>query len=105
MLHWTEKGSIIRTGTVPSFFERAFPRGINDGSKSAGMYLLRTFRSPMVAKLSYSIENDFFFFWILALGMICTWLVYLVVVMPSKEICLFDDAAKPMEWEERIELL
>mmetsp|Transcript_25692 Transcript_25692/g.56344 ORF Transcript_25692/g.56344 Transcript_25692/m.56344 type:complete len:102 (+) Transcript_25692:1699-2004(+) len=49
VLHCTEKGSIIRTGTVPSFFDSALPRGTRDGSKSAGKYLLRTFRSPILA--------------------------------------------------------
>ncbi|KAL7543296.1 hypothetical protein ACHAWF_007358 [Thalassiosira exigua] len=44
--HWIEKGSIIRTGTRSSFGR--LPRGTSFGSKSAGMYLLRTLRSPMV---------------------------------------------------------
>lgn len=41
-----EKGSIMRTGMRPS--TGFLPRGTSCGSKSAGMYLLRTLRSPMV---------------------------------------------------------
>ena len=48
MLHCTEKGSIMRTGTVPSLDESFFPFGTREGSKSAGIYLLRTLRSPIV---------------------------------------------------------
>lgn len=46
MEHWMEKGSIIRTETRSSlgFLER----GTSCGSKSAGMYLLRTLRSPIL---------------------------------------------------------
>ena len=41
-----EKGSIIRTGIRSSL--GFLPRGTRAGLKSAGMYLLRTLRSPMV---------------------------------------------------------
>ena len=46
MEHWMEKGSIMRTVTRSSlgFLER----GTRRGSKSAGMYLLRTLRSPIL---------------------------------------------------------
>jgi hypothetical protein len=54
VLQHTVIGSIIRTFialfTRPSFF---FPRGIFDGSKSGGMYLFRTLRSPMVNAVEF----------------------------------------------------
>lgn len=46
MEHWMEKGSIMRTGIRSSL--GLLPRGTSWGSKSAGMYLFRTLRSPMV---------------------------------------------------------
>ena len=59
MLHCTEKGSIMRTGTVPSFEESFLPLGTKEGSKSAGMYLLRTLRSPMVnSDFGWLVELD-----------------------------------------------
>ncbi len=45
--HWIEKGSIIRTG-IRSSLPFFLPRGTSFGSKSAGMYLLRTLRSPWI---------------------------------------------------------
>lgn len=45
MEHWMEKGSIIRTGIRSSF--GFLPRGTSCGSKSAGMYLFNTLRSPI----------------------------------------------------------
>jgi len=44
--HWMVKGSIMRTVTKSSL--GFVPRGTSFGSKSAGMYLLRTLRSPMI---------------------------------------------------------
>lgn len=41
-----EKGSIMRTGMRPSV--GFLPRGTRAGLKSAGMYLFRTLRSPMI---------------------------------------------------------
>lgn len=45
MAHWIEKGSIMRTVTRSSL--GFLVRGTSWGSKSAGMYLLRTLRSPI----------------------------------------------------------
>jgi len=42
--HWMVNGSIIRTETRSSF--GFLVRGTSFGSKSDGMYLLSTFRSP-----------------------------------------------------------
>lgn len=55
------KGSIIRTGIKSSFgFD---PLGTNFGSKSAGIYLLRTLRSPMVQLFLYACNScEFFLF-------------------------------------------
>lgn len=46
VVHWMVKGSIMRTVTRSSL--GFVPRGTSFGSKSAGMYLLRTLRSPMI---------------------------------------------------------
>jgi hypothetical protein len=47
LVHWIEKGNIMRTDTSPSL--GFLLRGTSDGSKSGGRYLLTTLRSPMVA--------------------------------------------------------
>ena len=55
VVHWMEKGSIIRTGTRLSF--GFLDRGTSFGSKSAGMYLFSTFRSPILLFLFYICSN------------------------------------------------
>ena len=48
-LHRRLNGSIIRTLVWRSSLRPSFRRGILDGSKSGGMYLFSTFRSPILA--------------------------------------------------------